>query len=125
MDRVSRVLALTDLAVLSGDDPLTLPMMAVGAKGVVSVTANVAPREVAELVRAAAAGELETARALHHRLHPLSRALFLETNPAPVKAALEMMGLIGGDLRLPLVPISSGNREKLRAVLDSFELLPA
>jgi 4-hydroxy-tetrahydrodipicolinate synthase len=124
VDRVSQVLELCDLTVLSGDDPLTLPMMAVGAKGVVSVTANIVPKENADLVRAAAQGQAETARALHYRLYPLCRALFLESNPVPVKAAMEMLGWISGELRLPLTPISAGNREKVRAALEAFGLLP-
>jgi 4-hydroxy-tetrahydrodipicolinate synthase len=122
-DRVSQVLELSGITVLSGDDPLTVPMMALGAKGVVSVTANVVPRENAEMVRAAAAGDYEKARALHYRLYPLCRALFAETNPIPVKAAMELLGLIGGEIRLPLTPLSTANRERLRKALEEFGLL--
>ncbi|MGH7428161.1 MAG: 4-hydroxy-tetrahydrodipicolinate synthase, partial [Candidatus Methylomirabilaceae bacterium] len=85
--------------VLSGDDPLTLPMMAVGAKGVITVTANIAPAEMAAMVDAFAAGQLDQARRLHNKLFPLFTALFYETNPIPVKTALAMMGKIDGELR--------------------------
>jgi 4-hydroxy-tetrahydrodipicolinate synthase len=110
-------------AVLSGDDWATLPLLAIGGKGVISTAANVAPGEVVELVRAFRAGDLARARAVHFRLLPLLDALFCETNPIPVKAALGMRGLIQEELRLPLVPISNGNRERLQAVLKELGLL--
>lgn len=124
VDRVSEVRQRTDITILSGDDPLTLPMMAVGASGVISVAANVVPRETADLVEAVFEGEWEKARGLHERLYPLSRALFLETNPVPVKAAVAMMGKIGENYRLPLVPMEEGNRAKLRSAMEAFGLLP-
>jgi len=110
-------------AVLSGDDWATLPMLAIGGKGVISTASNVAPGEVVELVRAFRAGDLARARAVHVRLLPLLDGLFCETNPIPVKAALGMRGLIQEELRLPLVPISNGNRERLQAVLKELGLL--
>ena len=110
-------------AVLSGDDWATLPMLAIGGKGVISTASNVAPGEVVELVRAFRAGDLARARAVHVRLLPLLDGLFCETNPIPVKAALGMRGLIQVELRLPLVPISNGNRERLQAVLKELGLL--
>jgi len=119
LDQVSElVLAIGDrCAVLSGDDSLTLPIIAVGGRGVISVVANVAPAAMAAMVRAALQGELERAQQLHRELFPLARALFWETNPVPVKAAAEMLGLCSGAVRLPLVALSEANRERLRTVL--------
>ena len=108
---------------LSGDDALTLPMMALGAKGVITVTANVAPRDMANLVNAALAGNFADARASHLKLAPLFSALFYETNPIPVKAALAMMNKIEPDLRLPLTPLSSDNQKRLRGVMKDTGLL--
>ena len=105
--------------ILSGDDSLTLPFMAVGAQGVVSVASNVIPREVANLVRAFAAGRPAAALKLHAKLYSLFKDLFIESNPAPVKAALAMQGLIAEELRLPLVPISAPSRAVLRATLKA------
>jgi 4-hydroxy-tetrahydrodipicolinate synthase len=98
-------------------------MMAVGAAGVVSVVANVAPKETAAMCAAALAGDFKKARGLHLRLFPLVKALFSETNPIPVKAALEMMGLCGGTPRLPLTVLSAANRLLLRRELASRGLL--
>jgi len=109
--------------ILSGDDALTLPTMAVGGAGVISVVANIAPRQTADLVTACAAGDFRKALPLHERMLPLVKSLFLETNPAPVKAALEMMGLCGGELRLPLVSVGEATIKKLRAELDAYGLL--
>jgi 4-hydroxy-tetrahydrodipicolinate synthase len=114
-----------EFSVLSGDDSLTLPLMAVGGRGVVSVLANVLPRETAELTHAALSGDWKRARDLHLRLFPLCRALFIETNPIPVKEAMAMMGMIEPELRLPLCRMSDANRERLRAVLGQFVALPA
>ncbi|MEW6247192.1 MAG: 4-hydroxy-tetrahydrodipicolinate synthase [Nitrospirota bacterium] len=111
------------ITVLSGDDPLTLPMMAVGAKGVITVTANIAPVDMAYLVDAFAEGRVEEARRLHFKLSPLFAALFLETNPIPVKAALSMMGKIEEELRLPLCPIGQENRDKLARVMKDYGLI--
>ena len=109
--------------VLSGDDVLTLPVIAVGGQGVVSVTANLAPEPVSALVRAALANEMDEARAIHHRLHPLHAALFLESNPIPIKAALALCGHIREELRLPLCPLGEVYREPLRRVLAEHDLL--
>lgn len=109
--------------VLSGDDALTLPMMALGAKGVITVTANIAPADMAAMVSAALSGKWEQARSLHFKLAPLFRSLFLETNPIPVKEALALMGKTSGELRLPLVPMAAENREKLRHAMKSYGLL--
>lgn len=111
------------LTVLAGDDALTLPMMAVGGKGVITVTANLLPTEMAQLVKSFADGKLEEARRLHFKLSPLFAALFYETNPIPVKEALGMMGKIDPELRLPLCPMAQDNREKLVRVLKDAGLI--
>jgi 4-hydroxy-tetrahydrodipicolinate synthase len=111
------------ITVLSGDDPLTLPMMAIGAKGVITVTANIVPRDMAAMVDAFTAGKLDEATRLHYRLYPLSTALFYETNPIPVKEALAMMGKIQPELRLPLCPMSADNRDKLARALKDYGLI--
>ncbi len=105
------------LAVLAGDDAMTLPMMAVGGQGVITVTANIAPTEMANMVKAFAAGNVEEARRIHFQLSPLFAALFYETNPIPVKEALGMMGKIDPELRLPLCPMGKDNRDKLMQVM--------
>ena len=124
-DRVSQLRAALGpkFAVLSGDDSLTLPFMAVGAHGVISVASNVIPREVAHMVRAFALGKPGVALKLHERFYPLFKDLFLETNPVPVKAALAMMGLIEEEYRLPLVPMAAGNRDRLRKTLRACGVL--
>lgn len=110
--------------VLSGDDAWTLPLMAAGADGVISVVANEAPKAMAEMVRHARAGDFTNARAIHNRLLPLMTGNFLESNPIPVKTALKMMGILGSDtLRSPLAPIGEANRSKLEAILRECGLL--
>ena len=109
--------------VLSGDDPLTLPIMAIGGKGVITVTANIAPKDMATMVSAALTGDYEKARALHYKLSPLFGALFLETNPIPVKAALAMMGKSSEEVRLPLTPLAQEFRAKLKDALTQSGLL--
>ncbi len=118
-DRVSQLRAALgkDFTILSGDDSLTLPFMAVGAQGVISVASNVIPRDVAQMVRAFTSGKISTALKLHEKLYPLFKDLFIESNPGPVKAALAMMGQIDEEIRLPLVPISAKSREVLRAAM--------
>ncbi|MDE3034933.1 MAG: 4-hydroxy-tetrahydrodipicolinate synthase [Nitrospirota bacterium] len=111
------------MTVLSGDDALTLPMMAVGAKGVITVTANIAPADMAAMTSAFLAGRLDDARKLHYKLYPLFTALFYETNPIPVKTALALMGKIDGELRLPLCPMSVEPREKLAQVMKDYGLI--
>ncbi len=110
-------------AVLSGDDVLTLPLLAIGGAGVISTASNVAPAEMVELVRAFRAGDLARARDAHYRLLPLFDVLFCETNPIPVKAALTQRGLIREEIRLPLLPLSDANQEKLRVVMKELGLL--
>ena len=111
------------VTVLSGDDPLTLPMMAIGAKGVITVTANIVPADMAAMVQAALEGHMDRAKALHYKMAPLFTALFYETNPIPVKEALAMMNKIDGELRLPLSPMAPDNRERLRQVMKDYGLL--
>jgi 4-hydroxy-tetrahydrodipicolinate synthase len=111
------------LTVLAGDDSLALPMMAVGGKGVITVTANIMPAEMASLVKAFAEGKVEEARRLHFKLSPLFAALFYETNPIPVKEALGLMGKIDPELRLPLCSMAQDTREKLIRVLKEATLI--
>jgi 4-hydroxy-tetrahydrodipicolinate synthase len=128
MDLVSDVRRLCggDFAILSGDDALTLPIVALGGTGVVCVASNVAPGAVSEMVRALLAGDWERGRALHYELLPLFRALFLETSPVPVKKAASLLGLCGPDVRLPLAPMSEANANKLEAAMAATaRLLPA
>lgn len=123
VDQVTQIMSLCDINVMSGDDSLTLPMIAVGATGVVSVAANVVPAEMAQLCAAANAGDYATAREIHFRLAPLFKALFIETNPLPVKAILAQMGLIENVLRLPLTPMSDAGQAKLTPVLKQLGLI--
>jgi 4-hydroxy-tetrahydrodipicolinate synthase len=112
---VSQIIELTrgtGFFVLSGDDDLTIPIMALGGLGVVSVVANVAPRKTVEMVSAMASGDLTKARRLHYELAPLVRSMFLETNPIPVKTAYSIMGLAAGPLRLPLASMAP-EKEKI------------
>jgi len=112
-----------DFSVVSGDDSLTLPLMAVGGKGVISVLANLLPREVAELTHAALDGDWKRARDVHWKLFPICRAMFMETNPIPIKEAMAMVGMIRAEWRLPMCPMSDANRERLRKVLVSAGVL--
>ncbi len=111
--------------VLSGDDAMTLPAMAVGAQGLISVASNEAPAEMAQLVEAAEGGDYADARKRHQRLLPLLTANFLESNPIPVKAAMALMGLLEESFRLPMVPPKPETRDRLAAVLGDLGLLPA
>lgn len=120
VDRVDQIVqAMGDsVTVLSGDDSLTLPFMAVGAKGVISVASNYLPREVTRLAALALAGDYAKARALHRRLYPLFKAFFIESNPSPMKFAMARAGLIGSEeVRLPLCPLSAASRKALLAEL--------
>ena len=112
-----------DFAVISGDDANTLPMMAVGGVGAISVTANIAPALCASMIRAVQAGDWAEARRIHHRLLPLHNAMFLQTNPIPVKTAIGMMGIVSGEVRLPLCPMPDDLNAKLKVILKQYELL--
>ncbi len=109
--------------VISGDDFLTLPMMSIGASGIISVTANVEPKLVAEQYDAIVAGDYNKAKELHHRLFKLHEAMFYETNPLPVKTSLYLMGLVEEEFRLPLCKMGDTNKEKLKNVLKEMNLL--
>ncbi len=111
------------IAVISGDDFITFPMMACGGTGVFSVVANIMPRDVAALVDAFSRGDMDEARRLHLRLLNISNAMFIETNPVPVKTAAALMGLCDEELRLPLAPLSDANRATLCAVMKSYGLI--
>jgi 4-hydroxy-tetrahydrodipicolinate synthase len=110
--------------VLSGDDGFTLPLMAIGGKGVISVASNIVPADMAAMVDAAEAGDFAAARALHAKMSPLFDVLFIEVNPIPVKAALALMGRIACEYRLPLCPMAPANHEKLKAALTRYGLIP-
>lgn len=112
-----------DFSVVSGDDSLTLPLMAVGGRGVISVVANILPKEVAEMTHAALDGDWKRARELHWKLFPICRAMFVETNPIPVKEAMAMLGMIRAEWRLPMCPMSDANRERVRKVLAQAGIL--
>lgn len=121
LSQVSQIIEQTagmGFTLLSGDDDLTLPIMALGGSGVVSVVANVAPRKTVAMVEAIAKGDMEKARKLHYELAPLVRSMFLETNPIPVKTAYNLMGLAGGPLRLPLAAMAPEKESALKAVID-------
>jgi len=112
-----------DFVILSGEDALVYPLMAVGGSGVICVTSNILPGEMAQLCQRFFDGDIEGAAELHHRLLPMCDALFVETNPIPVKAALAMMGRIKNELRLPLIPISDKGAEKVRMAITDFGLI--
>jgi 4-hydroxy-tetrahydrodipicolinate synthase len=126
LDQVSQVRRLTPASfdIYSGDDSLTLPMLAVGAKGVVSVASHCVGDRLQAMIQAFITGNVQEATRIHLELLPLFKVLFMTTNPIPLKAALELMGWNVGEPRLPLVPLSSENRSLLKAVLDELQLLP-
>ena len=142
LEQASRIISLCDVTVISGEDGLTLPLLSVGARGVISVTANVAPRQVHDLVAAYLSGDAERARRIHYELLGLSKVLFIETNPIPVKTALHLMGMISGEFRpaktgssrsgeragtpefrLPLCAMGPDNQKKLAHELKKLKLL--
>jgi 4-hydroxy-tetrahydrodipicolinate synthase len=123
LDQVSRILSLCDITVLSGDDSLTLPIMSLGGKGVVSVAANIVPNEISRLVRLFLNGDVEEARKVHFKLIPLFKAMFIETNPIPVKAAMGLMNLLDPEWRLPLCPPKDETVEKLKKALKAQGLI--
>jgi len=124
MDQASEILARCDLTVLSGDDSLTLPLMALGARGVISVVANLVPKDVKRLTSAMLAGDLAAALAAHRKLFPLCRAMFVETNPIPIKTAMKWAGLMESDeKRLPLTDLSAAGAETLRRAMKEYGLL--
>jgi 4-hydroxy-tetrahydrodipicolinate synthase len=124
LDMASQVAALTDLTILSGDDSLTLPIMAVGGKGVVSVVGNVVPRDMMALVKAFAAGKVAEAQEWHRKLFPLCRDMLgVATNPIPLKAAMKLLGRGTGELRLPMCPLDAAGEARVKATLVGYGLL--
>jgi 4-hydroxy-tetrahydrodipicolinate synthase len=123
--RASEVVSLCpeNFVVLSGDDNITLPIMSVGGKGVISVVANIAPADVAAMCHAFLKGDLETAKKYHYKTFPLAIDLFIETNPIPVKTAMALMGMLNGDMRLPLSSMSESNLNKLKSTLKNYGLI--
>ena len=112
-----------DFIVLSGEDALNFPLMAIGARGFITVTANIAPKDVADLYNHFSNGDFEKARDLHYKLQPLNEALFIETNPIPIKAALSMMDKIKYEYRLPLTEMTDSHFEELKAALSDYGLV--
>jgi len=125
LDQISRLMTLVDrrFVLLSGSDEITLPILSVGGKGVISVVANIMPRKTHDLVVSFLKGDWEKARKIQFYLYPLIKALFIETNPIPVKTALGFMGLINPALRLPLYKMSQNNLEKLKKILERYKLI--
>lgn len=125
MKQVSEVIRLCGdkITVISGDDFTTYTLLALGGKGVISVTANVAPKDVSDMCKAWDAGDTKKAQALHYKLEPINTAMFLETNPIPAKTALAMMGKVKEEFRLPLCEMSEANKEKLKKTLKDYKLI--
>jgi len=121
MDQASQILAGSDLTVLSGDDSLTLPLLAIGGRGVISVVGNIFPKDVIAMISAFEAGDMQAARRWHHKLFPLCREMLgLSTNPIPIKAAMKVLGRDTGELRMPLTPLSADQEASLRATLAAY-----
>jgi 4-hydroxy-tetrahydrodipicolinate synthase len=121
MDLISKKPA--DFWVLSGDDNLCLPIIMLGGTGIISVASNIIPSEMEELVKQAVSGEVDKARALHYRLLPLFQALFIDTNPVPVKYAMHKMGILEESYRLPMCPMDNDKKAQLERVLKSLSIL--
>ncbi|MBP2143572.1 4-hydroxy-tetrahydrodipicolinate synthase [Methanococcus voltae] len=123
MSQVSEIKDLCDINILSGNDELTLPIMALGGSGVISVVANIVPKEFVEMVELAQAGKFVEAQKIHYRLFPLMKSMFLETNPIPIKTAMNLMSMPSGEIRLPLTEMADANREILKKSLDDLKLI--
>jgi len=125
LDQMARTKSLCppEFALISGDDSLTLPVLAIGGTGIISVAANIAPRDTADLVAEFEKGNIVKALALHYKLLPLIKAIFLETNPIPVKTAMGLLGMCEPDLRLPMCAMSEENLEKLQKALKDYGLI--
>jgi len=124
IEQVQQIRSLCEIAILSGEDALTYPILCLGGKGVISVAANIIPTEVAQMCAAVKRNDLKRGEEIHNRYDKIFKGLFMETNPIPVKAAMEMMGLIAsGEPRLPLCPISEDGKKKLAELLKSYELI--
>jgi 4-hydroxy-tetrahydrodipicolinate synthase len=126
LDQASQIAALCDLTILSGDDSLTLPLMSIGGRGVVSVVGNIVPRDMKAMVKAFDAGNIVEAQRWHRKLFPLCRDMLgVATNPIPIKAAIHLLGRGSSELRLPMCPIDEGGRERIRKTLVQYGLLPS
>lgn len=112
-----------EFALISGDDSLTLPLLAIGGCGVISVVANIVPKDVSDMVGAFLKGDVKKARGLHYKMLPLVKAMFIETNPIPLKTAMGMMGMIEPDLRLPMCEMSDDNKKRLKEAMIDYGLL--
>lgn len=123
LDIASEIASLCDITILSGDDSLTLPLMSIGGKGVISVLSNIIPDRVKALTTAALAGDYTSARRLHVEMFPLFKGMFIETNPIPIKTAMAMAGRDTGELRLPMCELSEGNRAGLQKLLKDHRIL--
>lgn len=124
MDQASQIIAMTDLTVLSGDDSLTLPLLAIGGRGVISVVGNIVPGDMIRLIDAFQSGDLAQAQQWHKRLFPLCRDMLgLATNPIPIKAAMKLLGRDTGELRMPMTPLDSSQEAKLRDTLAKYGVL--
>ncbi len=123
LGQMMKILNCCDLTLLSGDDNLTLPVLAIGGKGVISVASNIIPGPISEMITAFEKGDLESAREINYRYFKLFNSIFLETNPGPIKEAMNMMGLAAGHVRSPLVTLGDENRERLRGVLAELDLV--
>ena len=124
LDQASQIIGATDLTVLSGDDSLTLPLLSIGGRGVVSVVGNIFPKDMIALLNAFESGDIAEAQRWHHKLFPLCRDMLgLSTNPIPIKAAMQMLGRDTGDLRMPLVRLTAAEEAKLRATLVKYGAL--
>ncbi|MDN3514088.1 MAG: 4-hydroxy-tetrahydrodipicolinate synthase [Candidatus Brocadia sp.] len=123
IDQTTQILQLCDITVLSGDDSLTLPIMSVGGKGVISVAANIVPADTAALTRYCLESNFDAARKCHHKLFPLCKAMFIETNPIPVKTAMKLLGRINGEMRLPLCDMTKEHENQLKNTLKNYGLM--
>ena len=121
--QVSQIISLCNIIVLSGDDALTLPILSVGGKGVISVASNIVPRDIDEMVSSFDKGNLVKARRIHYKLFPLFKDLFIETNPAPLKTAMAFLDMIEEEIRLPLVPLQETNKARIKILLEEYGLL--
>lgn len=120
MEAITQIRNLCDICILSGEDSMTLPILSLGGSGVISVVANIFPKQAALMVKCFFDGEMKKALDMHSKLFPVCKAMFIETNPIPVKTAMKMMGMINGEVRLPMCEMQAENAAKLRAVLDGF-----
>jgi 4-hydroxy-tetrahydrodipicolinate synthase len=123
LDIASEIASLCNITIISGDDSLTLPLMSIGGKGVISVLSNLIPAQIKALTASALKGDYETARKLHVKLFPLFKGMFVETNPIPIKTAMSMLGVDTAELRLPLCELTDSNRAGLQALLKESGLL--